>query len=205
MAKLATTGYTADTSKHYWIDAGVIYTDVTYTEATGFEGNPAGATSDGVELNIEMKYRDVEVDGTGWTPVKGNKVLSSAIATAKANIKELTAETVRQALNGAKEAAKTTEAPEGYTKITGKRQISDGDYLKNVAIVGKISGSTQPIIVILDNALVTSGVSAKTKDDDEVVIEQEYTAHASYEQLVAQEFPWRIYLPPVDIDTVETD
>ncbi|HFI0593027.1 TPA: hypothetical protein ACGO2M_000844 [Streptococcus suis] len=170
---------------------------MTYTEGAGFTGTLHGATSGGVTLTIEQTYRDIEVDGTSHTKLKGNKVLESAFASAKVNLKEITAESIRQSLNGAIETATTTEAPTGYKVVTTKRYLEDGDYIANMAIVGTLSGTNEPVIAILDNVISTGGLELTTEDNNETVIEQTFEAHATVEQLDADKFPWRILFPTV--------
>lgn len=194
---LKKTGYTEKTSNNYLVDAAVVYTGVTFDEVDStFTGTLHGATSGGVSVLIEQAYRKIEVDGTSHTEVKGNKVLESAIATATVNLKEITAESIKQSLNGA--IAETAEnAPVGYKEITTKRYVEDEDYISNMAIVGKLSGTQEPIIIILDNVLSTNGLEIATEDNGETVLEQIFTAHATHEQLEDDEFPWRILYPTV--------
>ena len=194
---LAKTGYKSTTSKNYVIDAATVYTNVTYVEATGFAGTLHGATSGGVTVTIEQSYRDIEVDGTSHMKVKGNKVMESATASVTANVKEITAETIRKSLNGSLASAAAIDAPTGYKVITTKRYIEDADYLNNIAVVGRLSGTAEPVIFILDNALCTSGFEGSTEDNNEMVIEQVYEAHASVEQLLADEYPWKILFPTI--------
>lgn len=193
---VSTSSFTEDTPKHYLLDSAAIFTNVTFDSTEKkFIGTPMGATDGGVELKVDAKYRDIEVDGTGHMDVMGNKVIESITTTATASLKEWTAEAIRQALNGKITDAGADEAPVGYKKVESKRYIEASDYLKNVAFVGKLSGSDNYMVAILDNALVTSGLEAKTKDKGEAVIEQEYTANASVEQLLKDEFPWHFYFP----------
>ncbi|GEK88883.1 hypothetical protein SAMN04488100_10524 [Alkalibacterium putridalgicola] len=194
---LKKTGYTQKTSESYIINAATVYTGVTFAAETGFTGTLHGATSGGVTLTIEQAYRDVEVDGTTHMKVKGNKLLASANATVTANMKELTAETIRQSLNGSMVDATAEEAPSGYKIIRTKRFVEDADYIDNIAVVGKLSGSDDPVIAILDNAFCTNGLELGTEDDGEAVVEQVYEAHASQEQLEADEYPWKILYPTV--------
>lgn len=194
---LRKTGYTNKTSERYIINAATIYTGVEFKDGE-FTGDLMGATSGGVTLTIEQEYRDIEVDGTGHVKVKGNKVLESATATATGNMKEITAETIRRSLNGSLAEASADEAPSGYKVIKSKRYLEHEDYLKNIAVVGRLSGTDKPVIAILDNALCTSGLELGTEDNNEAVIEQTYEAHATEEQLFADEMPWRIYYPDVD-------
>jgi len=194
---LKKTGYSETTAKNYVINAATVYTSIAYEDVTGFTGTLHGATSGGVTLTVEQSYRDIEVDGTSHMKVKGNKVLESATATVTANMKEITAETIRQSLNGAIAEASGTDAPTGYKVITTKRYLDEGDYLNNIAVVGTLSGTNEPVIAILDNALCTSGLEMATEDNNETVIEQVYEAHATVDQLDADEFPWRILFPTV--------
>lgn len=194
---LKKTGYTSKTSKNYVINAATVYTGVKYAELEGFTGTLHGATSGGVTLTIEQEYRDIEIDGTSHMKVKGNKVLESANATITASLKEITADNIRKALNGTIREAETNEAPTGYKVIQTKRLVEDADYVDNIAIVGTLSGTDEPIIAILDNALCTSGLELATEDNGEAVVEQTYEAHATVDQLDADEFPWRLLFPTV--------
>ena len=194
---LKKSGYTEKTSNNYLVDAAVVYTGVTFDEeGSTFTGTLHGATSGGVSVLIEQTYRDIEVDGTSHTRIKGNKVLESAIATATVNLKEITAESIKQSLNGAI-AESAENAPGGYKEITTKRYVEDTDYIANMAIVGKLSGSQEPVIIILDNVLSTGGMEIAKEDNGEAVIEQTFEAHATHEQLEDDEFPWRILYPTV--------
>jgi hypothetical protein len=191
------TGYSSTTAKQYLINAATVYTEVTYEELSGFTGTLHGATSGGVTVTIEQSYRDIEVDGTSHTKVKGNKVLESAFASATVNLKEITAESIRQSLNGEVTTADASMAPTGYKVITTKRYVEDTDYVANMAIVGTLSGTNEPVIVILDNVISTGGLEIATEDNNETIIEQTFEAHASVDQLDADEFPWKILFPTV--------
>jgi len=193
---LKKSGYSSTTAKNYIIDAGVVYTNVTFDSVSGdFTGTLQGATAGGVTLTIEQSYRDIEIDGATKMKVKGNKVLESANATITANMKELTAENIRKSLNGSIRDAAADEAPAGYKVIESKLNVDDDDYITNMAVVGRLSGTNKPIIAILDNVLCTSGLELGTEDNNEAVVEQTYEAHATPEQLEAEKFPWRILYP----------
>lgn len=193
---LPKTGYTKKSADNFIIDSATVFTDLKYDKGSGeFTGTPMGATSGGVEFNSELSYRKVEVDGAYVMDVTGLNVLESATASIKANLIELTAENLRRSINGTLEDATDDEAPSGYKVIKQKRYLEEGDYIPSVAVAGIHNGTKQPVIVVLDNGLVKSGLSLKTEDNKEAVIEQEITANASYEQLANDEFPWRIYYP----------
>ncbi|MGO2116738.1 MAG: Ig-like domain-containing protein [Lactococcus lactis] len=190
---LPNSGYTKTSSENFMINAGTIVVNVEWDKISkSFTGTPLGATSDGTKVNIEQKYRKIGVDGTGHVDVKGLWVLDEAHATVGAKLKELTAENMALGLNGTK-----NESAEygGYTEIKSKRYLEEGDYIKNMAIVGKLTGSEKPIIILLDNVLTTSAFALETKDGDEAAIDYEGTANASFEQLQNDEFPWTILYP----------
>jgi hypothetical protein len=189
---LPTTGFTADSPKHFLLDAGAIFKDVVFNETTQqFEGTPLGATAGGVSVAIEQSYRKIEVDGTYIMDVMGLNRIESATCTIKASMKELSAETLRLGLNGTIE----DEAPAGTKVIRSQRFIEEGDYIPNMAVVGNMSNGTQ-VIFMVDNGLVKSSMELETKDNEETVYELEITANASYQQLANNEFPWRIFYPP---------
>lgn len=192
---LPKTGYTKTTVESFIIDAATIFTDFTYSELGGFAGTPLGATSGGVTVNIEQTYRKPEVDGTYIMDVKGLEVMESAKATVTASLKELSAENLRRSLNGTIAEASAEEAPTGYKVIKTKRYVEDSDYIPTIAVVGIHNGTKKPIIFQLDNGLVTSPLEIATEDNNEATVEQTITAHASYEQLAADEFPWTILYP----------
>lgn len=190
---LPKSGYTKTSSENFMINAGTIVVNVEWDEASkSFTGKPLGATSDGTKVNIEQKYRKIAVDGTGHVDVQGLWVLDEAHATVGAKLKELTAENMALGLNGTKNESAEYD---GYTEIKSKRYLEEGDYIKNMAIVGKLTGSEKPIIILLDNVLTTSAFALETKDGDEAAIDYEGTANASFEQLQNDEFPWTILYP----------
>lgn len=194
--KIKKTGFSTETADSFLINAGAVYTDLTYSEEDGWEGNRLGATSGGNQITIENEYREIEVDGT-FTKYVGQKVLMASNATLTTNVKEVTAEAIRMAINGVKSTGTELEGGTGYDVVTGKGRLENSDYLPNIGLVGEISGSTEPVIVILDNALCTSGLEFSTTDDDEAVITLTFEAHADAGQIADRTLPARIYFPKV--------
>lgn len=197
---LQTTGYTKNTPQHYLIDAGAIYKNLKYNKVTDqWEGELLGATAGGNKLIIEQEYRTIEVDGV-FVEAKGQKVLQSSNAMLEVNMKEITAENIRLSINGSVREADGEEAPEGYQVVEGKGRLGCEDYISNLGLVGTLSGSSQPVIVILDNALCTSGLEGETSDDDEMVVPMTFQAHAGAEDVSNRKLPARIYYPPIDLE-----
>ncbi|MBE6056794.1 hypothetical protein [Clostridium sp.] len=194
---LQTTGYTKSTPQYYWVDAGAVYKNLKYNKETKeWEGTLLGATSDGNKVTIEQEYRTIEVDGV-FVEAVGQKVLKSSKAELEINVKEVTAENIRLAINGVVRDVGEEEAPTGYKVVEGKGKLENSDYIDSLALVGTITGSTQPVIVVLDNALCTSGLDTETKDDEEAVLKMKFEAHANAEQVADRKLPARIYFPPI--------
>ena len=200
---LQKTGYTKSTPLHYVVDAGAIYKNLKYDPLTSeWSGELLGATADGNKVTIEQEYRTIEVDGV-FVDAVGQKVLQSSVAKLETNVKELTAENIRLAINGTVRESSEEEAPQGYKVIEGKGKLENTDYIPNLGLVGTITGSEQPIIVILDNALCISGLEGETNDDDEMVITMEFQAHADANQVADRKLPARIYFPPITLEPTE--
>lgn len=190
------TGFTENTAKSFIINAGAVYTDLTHTEEAGWTGNLLGATAGGNTVTIENEYREIEVDGT-FSKYVGQKVLMASNATLETNVKEVTAETIRKAINGTLVKGDGATSPVNVDIISGKGKLESSDYISNIALVGELSGSDEPIIIILDNALCTSGLNFSTTDDDEAVIAMTFEAHADASQVADRTLPARIYMPQV--------
>lgn len=149
-----TIGYATATLKHLMIDSGALYKN--YGEVSEAL---LGATSGGNEFKVSVKTREISVDGLQGK-VKGLTKKVSTDVTLKANMLEVSADTLKIALMGAID----TSTDEDYDIITDKSEILDTDYIGNIAIVGKISGSNLPIVIILKNVLSTDGITINNKD-----------------------------------------
>ncbi len=190
------TGITQETAKSFVINAGAIYTDLTFTEGTGWEGNRLGATAGGNAVVITNDLREIEIDGA-FSKYIGQKVLTASNATLTTNVKEITSNVIKTAILGKVTATAGVDEPSGYDLITGKGKIEATDYLTNIGLVGELTGSNEPIIVILDNALCTSGLNITTGDNGEAVVAMTFEAHADADQLEDRTLPARIYMPKV--------
>lgn len=198
MAKTAVkkTGITQETTKSFVINAGAIYTDLTYTEGTGWEGNRLGATAGGNALVITNDIREIEIDGA-FSKYVGQKVLTASNATLTTNVKEITSNVIKMAILGKVTATSGVDEPTAYDLIEGKGKIEASDYLTNIGLVGEVSGTNEPVIIILDNALCTSGLNITTGDNAEAVVAMTFEAHADADQLEDRTLPARIYMPKV--------
>jgi hypothetical protein len=162
-----TVGYNVNTPQHLLIDAGALYKNY------GLDSEALiGATSGGNEYDVAVKTRDVKADGVKGN-AKGLKQIIDVEVTLKTNMLEITEDIIKTALFA---DVDTTSNPD-YDIITGRTYIADSDYLDNVALVGKLSGSHKPVIIIVKNALCTDGLKFKTEDDKDNVLPITFTGH----------------------------
>lgn len=186
-------GLTENTSKNLVFDAGAFFknfefgTDTFETAVT--EGKLLGATKGGGSFIATPTFREVEIDGMRGA-VKGAKLLEAWEISMTANLVEVTAETLSLGL-GLSEL--TDETEKEYKKITGKMCLQDDDYVENITWVGNLSGSEEPVIIQIYNALNTSGLELAAEDKGEAVIATEFTAH--FDMSKPNEVPFAIYYP----------
>ena len=188
-------GFTADTAKHLQLDAGAFlrnYDVSKDTWATAKTTKLIGATAGGGSFSAVPNIRRVEIDGVKGA-AKGLQDIDEWTVTMTANVKEITAESLKLALGAAKSESATT--PAGYTHVTGKNQIDDADYLDNLTWVGRLSGSNDPVIIVVKNALSTNGLTISFADKSEGLIPVTVTGHYTADDLETP--PFDIYYPKV--------
>ena len=148
-----------------------------------------GATSGGTKLTIQPELTDVEVDGA-LVKVKGLTVKTGETASMETNVIEVTPELLKMAL-----VAKDGDSKDktGYSEIVSKNRIEEGDYVKNLGYVGKTLDG-QPIIIIFDNALCTSGLEIEGKNKESAVLKLTFECYANL-SADADTLPYHIYYP----------
>lgn len=183
-------GITENTPKTVMLGAGTIHKGLTYSgDAWNFEESLICATSGGSKLSIKPEFYDIPVDGA-LVKVKGLTAKVGETATLEINPIELTPEVVSMAVI-ADSAASTTAT--GYTELTSRAVIAEGDYVKNLAYVGKtIEG--KPIIIVFDNALCTSGLELEGKNKEAAIPKLTFECYADLSP-EADKLPWHIYYP----------
>lgn len=189
MAKAGKTGVTANTPKNIVFGAGTIHKGLTCTDGTwNFETTLVGATSGGSSLSIKPEIYNVEADGA-LVAAKGLTVKTGEVAELKVNMLELTPEIIKAALI----ATTGTSEDANYDVYESKANIAEGDYWDNIAFVGKtLEGKN--IIVILDNALCTSGMELGGENKKESVGEYTFACHADLTSDL-DTLPYHIYYP----------
>ena len=117
------------------------------------------------------------------------------MVTLTANVKEITPELMKIALAAGVLATTGTGIPTGYDRVTAGSELADADYLTNITWVGRISGSSDPVIIVVNNALATNGLTLTTADKAEGVIPVTFTGHYTITDLETP--PFEIYYPEI--------
>lgn len=189
MAKAGKTGVTTNTPQNIAFGAGTIHKNLKYTTNTwNLEESIIGATKGGSTLSIVPEFYEVEPDGA-MVSVKDLTVKTGETATLTVNFLELTKDLIKAALIGADGTSEDTN----YDLIKSKPDIAEGDYFDNIAFVGKTLGGKN-IIVILENALCTSGLELEGANKEAGTVEYEFKCHAELSGDL-DTLPYKIYYP----------
>ena len=183
-------GITADTVKNIQFGAGTIHKGLKYTEGTGwnFEESCVGATKGGSSVKIEPDFYTVEPDGSS-VAVKNFKRKIGEKAEMEVNLLELNADMLKASVIGADGVSEV----EGMNLIVSKDAIVEGDYWENIAFVGETLDGKN-IIVILPNALCTSGLNIEGKSGEESVGKFTFECHGDANESLTT-LPYKIYYP----------
>lgn len=181
-------GISASTPDNILLGAGTIHKNLTFADGV-WTGDIIGATSGGNSVEIKGEIVDIELDGA-LVKVKGLAVMQGGTATMEVNFAELSSDVMKIAMIG--EVGESDA--EGYTMIQTKGNISEGDYVQNFAFVGKTANGAKDIIVIIENALCTSGLKIEGKAKEAAVIALTMEAYADNAGDLDR-VPARIYYP----------
>lgn len=194
MAAAGKNAVTANTPKNIMFGAGTIHRGLTYDSGESkwnFDSTFIGATNGGSKLSIVPEITPIELDGA-LVAVKGLKVKTGETAKMEINFAELTKDIIKAAVIG---EDGTSEDTTNYDVIMSKASIATGDYLDNIAFVGKtLEGKN--IIAIMENALCTSGMELEGKNKEGAVGAYTFECHANIDD--SPDFdvlPWKIYYP----------
>lgn len=190
MAKAGKTGVSENTPKKIMFGAGTVHKNLKYeTNAWNFDTSIIGATNGGSTLTITPEITKIEADGA-WVATKGLNVKTGETATMEINFIELTKELIQSAVIG---ATGTSEDTANYDLIESKAGIAEGDYFENIAFVGKtLEGKN--IIVILENALCTSGLELGTASKEGTTATVTFECNAELTSDL-DTLPYKIYYP----------
>lgn len=195
-------GFNEDTSKNLALGAGAMFINFD-PEVDTYETAKAtkllGATSGGNTFTATPSYRPVAVDGV-MGAAKGLSILDSWEVTMTVRMLEFKEETYRYGL-GAVTSEEVTNASGDYTAIKAKNYVTDEDYLGNLTFITTISGSDQPIMIQLYNALNMGGLSIEHTQGSDIVAELTFTGH--YDSSDLDSPPFLILYPTKKDETVD--
>lgn len=178
---LKTTGFNDKTAENLLLDAGAVYKNF---DKETMDGDLIGATQGGNSFSFVPTIRNIEIDGVKSENVKGLTVIDDWVVNLTTNLLEVTKDTLAIALAGSTVSEHDTD----YDSIKAKNYIELEDYLDNVAFVGKLSGSEKPVIVIIENALNTEGLSVELAEASEGVLPITFNGHVDPENLDSPPF-----------------
>lgn len=192
--KKGNNGVSSTTVQNIVFGAGTIHKGLKYTALDGsgswnFNESCVGATKGGSTLTITPEFYSVEPDGS-TVAIKDFKRKVGETATLEVNFLELTKDLIKSAVVG-KDG--TSADSTNFDVIESKDAIAEGDYWENIAFVGETLDGKN-IIVILDNALCTSGLSLEGKNKEEGVGKYTFECHADASQSLTT-LPYHIYFP----------
>lgn len=188
MAKAGKTGVSENTPKNILFGAGTIHKNLKYSTGWNKEETVIGATSGGSKLSIVPEVTKIEVDGA-LVATKGLSVRTGEVASMEINFIELNVDLIKAATLGKEGISEDTS----YTMIESKAAIEEGDYWENIAFVGKTLEG-KDIIVILKNALCTSGFEQEGKNKEGAIGKYTFECHAELSSDL-DTLPWEIHYP----------
>lgn len=188
---LKKSGITAQTPKNLMLGAGTYYKNLKWDTTTkAWSGIVLGATSGGGKCTITSELVDVEIDGAS-VKVKGMTQKVGETASIEANMVEITPGILKMAIIGKDGESEAV----GFDLIQTKPLIEDADYLENIAFVGFLA-TNKPVIIILENALCTSGLELSGKNKENVALTVTFECFANFDEASDHDvLPVRIYYP----------
>lgn len=192
----AKSGFTNKTKEHLLTGAGAYFKNfivgVDTYESAKSAGKLIGATQGGGEFKATPEIRQIEVDGVAGK-AKGLEVIDSWETSLVMNLLETTEESLKLSLGIAEIDSDSNGT---YHIVKGNNEITDEHYIDNITYVGTITGSNEPVIIQVYNALSSDGLDLKTEDKKEAVLAVTVYGHYTEEDLDTP--PFKIYYPKKD-------
>ena len=188
---LKKSGITESTPKSLLLGAGTIYKNLHWDkEKLLWVGDIFGATSGGNSFKLVPNIVNVEIDGA-VVDTMGLVQKQGETAELSINLVEVNPGSLKLAMIG----EEVKSEAEGFTKLATKSVIEDSDYIGNIAFVGFLADDT-PIIIIMENALCTSGLELSGKNKEATVIPATFKPYAAFDVNTSQDkLPVYIYYP----------
>ena len=181
-------GITANTPGSILLGAGTYHKNLKF-ENGSWTGDCIGATSGGGKVAITSELIDMELDGA-LVKVKGLTLKQGGAASMEINFVELSPEMLKTTTLFAEGESDV----DGFTMLTDKARITEGDYLEDFGFVGMTADGSKQIVVIFDYAICTSGLELEGKNKESSVIKATLEACAAVDGDL-DTLPVRIYYP----------
>lgn len=184
-------GVTAKTPENIPFGPGTIHRGLKYTEGSGwnFRESLVGATSGGSKFSIVTTNTQVAVDGVN-VRMKGLDAKTEEKATMEVNFLELTPDIIQAALH-----SKLGESVDpAFDVYESKAEIDEGDYWENIAYVGVNLKNKKKCIVIMENAICTSGFEMEGKPKEATIGKYIFECSAELDS-DGDTLPWHVYYP----------
>lgn len=180
-------GIVTDTYDKLILDSGAIYTNFV---SFASPGTLLGATRGGATFKRDPQYALTPYEGIPGS-VKGEKHLIGVDVELDVTIVAFDKDNLALAIPN----SDVSSLDDDHWEITEETWYSTGVHiLSNIAIVAQISGSANPIAIILDNPIAEKELSFSFKDRGEA--SSKWTFKAYYDEGVGFDNPpWRIYWP----------
>lgn len=183
-------GISATTPDDILLGAGTYHRNLKWdTSSQKWTGEVLGATNGGGKIAINGEFIDITLDGA-LVKVKGLAVKQGGTATMEANFAELSPGVMKMATLFEEGES---DAP-GFTMLKDKAQIKENDYVENFGFVGYTANNAKQIIIIMENALCTSGMELEPKAKEQAVVKLTMEAYANNEGDL-DTLPVKIYYP----------
>lgn len=183
-------GITEVTPKNILLGAGTIFKNLTWdaTKSQFKFDKVLGATSGGSKFSIKNEFKDIEADGA-VVKVKGLTLKYGQVAELETNLLDITVDNLKIAMLGEEKESEIT----GYKELVPKAQLEAGDYIDNLAYVGRKSDGS-PVIIIMENALCTEGLEIEGKNKDNAVLKVKFECYGDITSDL-QTLPVKILVP----------
>lgn len=191
------TGIRSTTPDSLVLDVGILYAnvDLAALRAAGSGQLAAavasaillGATRGGANWETGRVIRQIPVDGKRYN-IKGLARVEKYEPKLKVSLIEITAGNMKRSLVPLTEATYTA-----FTELSTSLTVTNGSYLTNLCLVTTITGHTDPIIFVLENAMASTNQAFKLEDMNELVMETEFHGYA--DPATPTTSPARIFYP----------
>lgn len=188
-------GMTKKTFDRLLVDAG----KVVFNYGIAGKERDFGATLGGNTFATETEYKDIQPDGARGK-IRGGRRITSVAAALTTNMLEMTLENMQAAIPGSDITEEVDEKTgKKYRSLRRTRDIEDQDYFDNVALIGTLTGSGDPVVIIVYNAMNDENFELAREDKEESTTELVFSAHFDPDAMEAE--PWEIRYPVIEEET----